>query len=571
MQTNNGSNAAPAIATLTVNTPVATPAPPTLNKAFNPATINPDGPSTLTLTLTNPSTTSADTLSAPLVDTLPSGLVVSSVSASNCGVTPTFATTSGVTTVTLPAGASIPIDGACTVTVNVTASGGGSYVNSLAAGALVTNHGSNAFPAIATLTVSTPYAVTLGKAFSPATIYAGSVSTLTITLANTNPTAASLTAPLTDTLPPGVLVAGSISSTCTAPLSGSNMQRLTRQPRLQPVAFRIPTKMWAWLNAGPSTVSMTGGSIPAKSSCTLTVPVTAPVAGIYFNALAAGALVTSNGNNATPALATLTVIPVIAPKLSKSFSPASITAGQVSTLTITLTNLNGMVAKLTGQFTDYFPGNMVAASTPDASTTCGGGKVTATKGGYDVSLETGASIPANGSCTVTVNVTVASASTNVNSLPVGALQTSNGSNTAPATATLTVIPTIPPTLSKSFSPPTVTAGQVSTLTIALTNPNSTVAKLTGQLTDYFPGNMVIASTPDASTTCGGGKVTATKGAYDVSLETGASIPANGSCTVTVNVTVASASTNVNSLPAGALQTSNGSNTAPAKATLIVNQ
>jgi len=188
-----------------------------------------------------------------------------------------------------------------------------------------------------------------------------------------------------------------------------------------------------------------------------------------------------------------------------------------------------------------------------------------------VSLETGASIPANGSCTVTVNVTVASASTNVNSLPVGALQTSNGSNTAPATATLTVIPTIPPTLSKSFSPPTVTAGQVSTLTITLTNPNSTVAKLTGQLTDYFPGNMVIASTPDASTTCGGGKVTATKGAYDVSLETGASIPANASCTVKVNVTVPSGSTNVNSLPAGALQTSNGSNTAPAKATLIVNQ
>jgi hypothetical protein len=136
---------------------------------------------------------------------------------------------------------------------------------------------------------------------------------------------------------------------------------------------------------------------------------------------------------------------------------------------------------------------------------------------------------------------------------------------------LTVIPTIPPSLSKSFSPASITAGQVSTLTITLTNPNSTVANLTGQLTDYFPGTMMIASTPNASTTCGGGKVTATKGTYNVSLETGASIPANGSCTVTVNVTVGRASTNVNTLAAGTLLTSNGTNTAAATATLIVNQ
>jgi hypothetical protein len=39
------------------------------------------------------------------------------------------------------------------VTVNVTASAPGSYLNTLPAGALQTDHGNNANPAVATLTV----------------------------------------------------------------------------------------------------------------------------------------------------------------------------------------------------------------------------------------------------------------------------------------------------------------------------------------------------------------------------------------------------------------------------------
>jgi len=53
--------------------------------------------------------------------------------------------------------------------VNVAAANGGSYINSLAAGALVTSNGTSAAPAVATLTVSSSSIVTptLGKAFSP--------------------------------------------------------------------------------------------------------------------------------------------------------------------------------------------------------------------------------------------------------------------------------------------------------------------------------------------------------------------------------------------------------------------
>jgi len=50
--------------------------------------------------------------------------------------------------------------------------------------------------------------------------------------------------------------------------------------------------------------------------------------------------------------------------------------------------------------------------------------------------------------------------------------------------------------------------------------------------------------------------------------TGGAIPANGSCTITVKVT-APCNNYFNNLPAGALQTSNGSNQEPSGASLTV--
>lgn len=50
---------------------------------------------------------------------------------------------------------------------------------------------------------------------------------------------------------------------------------------------------------------------PANGSCTVTVDVTAPVSGNYLNTIAAGDLQTTNGANAAPAVATLTVLPGI--------------------------------------------------------------------------------------------------------------------------------------------------------------------------------------------------------------------------------------------------------------------
>jgi uncharacterized repeat protein (TIGR01451 family) len=429
----------------------------------------------------------------------------------------------------------------------------------------------------------TPIPPTLSKAFSPATIDAGGVSVLTITLSNANGTAASLTTPLIDTLPSGVVIAAT--------------------PNAGTTCGGTPTA-----DAGGSTVTLTGGSIPANGSCAVTAHVTAPAAGSYINSLAAGALQTSNGNNAAAAVATLAVntpvvVPpaVVAPTLGKSFSPASINVGGVSTLTITLSNANSTPARLTAQFIDTLPsGLLVIASS--VSSNCIDESLAAPSAGSVrsealsspewfvigpsvVGLMQGA-IPANGSCTLTAQVTAPVAGSFTNSLPAGALQTDKGKNATPAVATLTVNAAgvvMAPTLGKSFSPASINAGGVSTLTITLSNANSTPASLTAEFIDTLPsGLLVIASS--VSSNCieslaapSAGSVRSQSlvspewfviGPSVVGLVKGA-IPANGSCTLTAQVTAPGAGSFTNSLPAGALQTDKGNNAAHAIATLTV--
>ena len=539
------------------------PVPPTLSKAFSPATITAGGTSTLTITLSNPNTTAAS-LTTAFTDTLPSGLVVSGGSSTTC-TGGALTATAGSSAVILTGG-SIPINGSCVLTVDVVAASGGSYINSLAVGALVTSNGTSAAPAVATLTVSALSSVTLGKAFSPATIAAGGTSSLTITLSNASTTAATLNAPLTDTLPSGVVVSGSASTTCGGTAS-----------------------------TGASSVALTGGTIPANGSCNLMVNVVAANGGSYINSLAAGALVTSNGTSAAPAVATLTVSSssIVTPTLGKAFSPATIAAGGTSTLTITLSNANTMAATLNAPLIDTLPSGVVVSGT--ASTTCASGTASTVapavasqdpglpkpqwfggNGASTVTL-TGGTIPANGSCVLTVDVIAANGGSYINSLAAGALATSNGTNAAPAIATLTVTVPSPVTLGKAFNQATINAGGVSVLTITLSNAGATPALLTAPLTDTLPSGLVASG--NASSTCGGtastGASTATpapqwiNAASSVTL-TGGTIPAGSSCTLTVSVTAPVAGSYFNSLPAGALRTDKGNNAAPAVATLTAN-
>jgi len=279
LQTNNGHNLVAAVANLTVVAPPI-PTTPRVFKTFIPADIKPNGISILNIYLINHSSV-ATPLTAPLVDDLPSGVVVSGGGTTTCGGTLTAVTGSSKVTLT---GGSIPANNQCKISVDVTAHSVGQFVNKLGAGVLHTTKGTNTVGTVATLTVSTSAGIPpkLGKSFSPVDINSGGTSTLTITLTNPNNTVATLIAPFTDTFPSGIVVSGGAGTTCGGTLTAV---------------------------AGSSHVTLTGGAIPANGSCKVTVIVEAEASckGLRTNTLVYGALQTSKGASIVPASANITV------------------------------------------------------------------------------------------------------------------------------------------------------------------------------------------------------------------------------------------------------------------------
>ncbi len=122
-----------------------------------------------------------------------------------------------------------------------------------------------------------------------------------------------------------------------------------------------------------------------------------------------------------------------------------------------------------------------------------------------------------------------------------------------------VVVLAPPTAAKTFAPAFIRSGESSVLTVTLTNPNAT--PLTGAaFTDTYPSGLVNAATPGLTNTCGG---TATATALGGSLTlSGGTIPANGSCAVSVSVTSFASATAVNTIGAGGVTTNE---TAPSQA------
>lgn len=258
-----------------------------------------------------------------------------------------------------------------------------------------------------------------------------------------------------------------------------------------------------------------------------------------------------------------------APTVTKNFTPASVPVNGLSTLWITLANAGSTPATLTAPLTDTLPASIVIANPANASTTCTDGSVAAAAGANAVTLGTGARIPAQGACTITVSVIAHAPGTFTNRILAGALQTDAGNNADPATANLAVTgQALPPTVAKTFAPDAIRAGTQSTLTITFANTRPNPATLIADITDPLPSTLVVADPPGAATTCPGGMVTADAGASTVTLRAGAQLP-GGTCTLTVKVTTDAAGTYLNTIPAGALQTDFGNSPDAALAGLTV--
>ena len=294
----------------------------------------------------------------------------------------------------------------------------------------------------------------------------------------------------------------------------------------------------------------------------------------------------------------------IPPQINKSFTPISITAGQTSILTITVYNPNAFELdntawsdNLIGVQPGLFianPPNVTIDDNNSPDTKCGSPTVTAVAGGTSISFS-GGTVPAVsgstfGQCTVTLKVSSVTAGNLINTIPINGLSGYDAvdgitlNNTTPASATLQVGSVQPPSLSKSFTPNTVTAGQTSQLAIVITNNDTATGLTNTTLTDSLPANVVVASPVTTSLTgCGSGTLTNSGGSAlvggtstSVKLNNG-TVTKSLTCTIHVNVTSLTQGTYTNTIPAGpggtgSIQTQQGvTNASLASAQLNVQQ
>lgn len=523
--------------------------PPQISKTFNPTAIATGGDtngapySTLTITLSNPASATASLTGVGVVDNFPANVVGhrSNVTSNTCGGTFTDQGGGGLSrndTGIILSGVTLAPNASCSITVRVRSATAGVYTNTT--NAVTSTNGGTGVTASDVLSVGRP---AISKAFSAGgtPIAAGAPTTLTLTLSN--PTGTAMTnAAVTDVYPAGMenTATPGGSTTC----AGGTVAA----------------------TAGWGSVGLSGATIPANGSCTVTVQV--QTTKTVTNTIAAGDLtIDGPGQNEVPAAATLLVYAV--PGVGKAFSPALILPSETSQMTISLSNANAVAA--TGvAFTDEFPSGLFIAGTPATGNTCGGTLEGWTgaeweappAGGHSRLRLFGGTIPASSSCSVEINVTSATAADYNNE--TGAVTTSNIGTGASAAATLVVMG--PLTTQKAFTPASILVGYESIMTVTLTNPNS-VAITGAAFSETYPGFLLNASTPAASTSCPGGVVSATADDNTLALSA-ATIPANGSCTVSVRVTSAVADSYL--AGTGPISTANAGVGAQAQATLIVN-
>ena len=472
-----------------------------VNKSFAPARIAPGGTSTVTLQLVNP-TVVAQTAGA-LTDTL-TGMAISAnqtVGGTCTGTTPTTLT-GGATTLSFT-GINIPASSSCTVTFIVTAAASGSKNNvtsGVATALLTAGPPSNA----ATLVVAG--SPTISEAFAPSTVQTGQATTLTFTIVNGD-TIPLTGASFTDTLAGGLSIAtsGAASGTC---------------PGASSLSF----------TAGATSLSFTGLTLPpGAAGCTVTVQVAAAGAGSYPNA--AGAVSSAEAPTGAAA-ASATLIVAASPTIAKAFATSPISQNGTSALTFTLTNPNA-IALSGGAFTDTLSNMQISAAGP-ATGSCGGaGGNSFTAGQTGALAFSGLTIPASGSCTVSVVVTSSTSGSNPNT--TGGVTTAQTPVAGAGSNTATLQVSSPPSLSLGFSPGVILTGASSTLTVTLTNANA--AALTSvAFSDTLDPNVKIAATGAAGGTCvGAGGNSFTVGASSLSFA-GITVPASGNCTLTVVVT-----------------------------------
>ena len=270
-------------ATLTV-IPAPVVVPPTISKAFGDPLIPVNGSTSLTFNLANPNSTTI-LINLSLNDPLPAGLVVASPSGFTSTCDGIINPVPGSSTIAMT-GASLSGSASCSLSVNVTATSGGTKINTTNPVTAMfddgTGHIQPSTGGSASASVQVVLPPSISKAFSPATIAPAGVSTLSFAITNpaTNPVP-EIGVAFSDSLPANLIVA--TPNGATGNCDGGTLTA----------------------TAGSNSISLTGGTIPVGSFCVVSVNVTSAVTGTYTNT--SGPVSSTNGGTGNTASAVLTV------------------------------------------------------------------------------------------------------------------------------------------------------------------------------------------------------------------------------------------------------------------------
>jgi uncharacterized repeat protein (TIGR01451 family) len=526
--------------------------PVTITKSFGTSPIAANGTAVLTITISNP-TGNQDLTGMSLTDNLPLGLTIANppTASSTCNFVSSPAVTAAAGSNLLRmTGGSLQDGTSCIVRANVTGTIAGNYTNTIPANSLTTTNLpsiTNSSAATADLTIVPGVRIT--KSFNGSTIAVNGISRLRIDIENFQ-NQPLVNAAFTDSLTSGVKVAATpnLVSTCGNVTAVANSTSVVLSNGTIPLAF----------------------SSTSPGRCYIEVDVTKTTTGNFNNSINANAfssrLGSSTGpivNNPLAATATLTAVASLDLGVNKSISPNNITGGSTATMTIQLTNNSGAASLSNVQFTDTMPAGMLVAAQPNLLNSCSGIATATNPAGNSTLKLIGGSIPAGGSCTISVSITSSVAGNLTNTIPIGGVTSQEGArNSSAAAASITFLPF--PGISKSFVPSTIARGGISRLTVQISN-FGTSPLIGAALSDQLPTNLSFAVPPNPSTTCTNGTASIATNTLQLS---GANIPAKSSCTFSADVTASIANSYTNNIPAYALTDSVG-NTNPEPASAIL--
>jgi fimbrial isopeptide formation D2 family protein len=416
--------------TATANLTVATP--PTIIKSFGAASVQLNGSTSLSFTITNPAANSGSLTGIAFTDSLPAGVVVATPSGLNNGCGGTATAVAGSSSVSL-SGATLTSNTSCAISVNVTGTSAGVKNNSVTVTSTETGQGNTSNASITV--VARP---AISKAFAASSIPLNTSVNVTFTITNPNTNTSLTGLAFSDSLPSGLPVSStpSVSNTCSGTITAA---------------------------ANSGTISLSGGSVAAGISCAVTVSVTGTTAGTKNNTTGTISS-TEGGTGSTSNTAMVTV--VAPPTISKTFAASTIHVNTSTNLRFTVGNPAGNSATLTGvAFIDHLPSGLAVSNPSVVTGSCGGGTITATASSSSISLS-GATLAVGASCSFSVSVTGTANGTQVNN--TNPVTSTNGGTGNSATASVTV--TSAPVITAQPANQTVCAGTKVTFTAAAAGP-----------------------------------------------------------------------------------------------------